>query len=128
MGHWARLIIIGKYQWEEDKEGPILRVVKKNLRRSTSEFLGTFFLVLFVAGIEVVDAYSSKQSLYDDVRLIDKGIVGGFVLAGLIYAFGTISGAHFNPGTCNLNPLFSLLFYVDSLETGCRMPSNLLSL
>lgn len=99
LGHWARLIVVGKYEWEEDKEGPILRLIKKNLRRSLSEFLGTFFLVLFVAGIQVVDVYSREKDLYDNVRLIDKGIVGGFVLAGLIYAFGSISGAHFNPGT-----------------------------
>ena len=58
-----------------------------------AEFLGTFFLVLFVALIVIVN---SRDGLgFTDWAVI--GLVHAFVLMLLINALGGTSGAHFNP-------------------------------
>jgi len=97
--HWkdkARRIIVGKEEDEElyeQKHSKKYNWLKKELRRHLAEFVGTFFLILFVCGIQV------NQGLYPDggVANIDKGLVSGFILVGLIFSFGRVSGAHFNP-------------------------------
>jgi MIP family channel proteins len=56
-----------------------------------AEFLGTFFLVMFIT-----TAVSVGSGLHVfDFALI--GLVHAFVLAMLIYTLGNTSGAHFNP-------------------------------
>ena len=68
----------------EDVRGPAAYV---------AEFLGTFFLVLFVALIVIVN---SRDGLgFTDWAVI--GLVHAFVLMLLINALGGTSGAHFNP-------------------------------
>ncbi len=54
----------------------------------TAEFLGTFFLALTISMVAV-------QTPGMDGALIPVAI--GLTLAALVYAFGPISGAHFNP-------------------------------
>ena len=97
--YWIRRILLGK-SLKEQRTGhhPNIRIIQKLLRLFASEFIGTFFLVLFICGIQLADVYSRDVLGDDDINLISKGIVGGFVLAGLIYAFGGLSGAHLNPG------------------------------
>jgi MIP family channel proteins len=56
-----------------------------------AEFLGTFFLVFAGTGAIVVD------SLTHAVTHVGVSLVFGLVITVLIYAFGHISGAHFNP-------------------------------
>ncbi len=60
-------------------------------RRASAEALGTFLLVLFGCGAIVVSAHTGAFG--------HAGIAAAFGLAVmcLIYAFGDISGAHFNP-------------------------------
>ncbi len=92
----ARRILIGKEASEEvyeEKHHKKLNWSRNEARCYVAEFIGTFFLILFICGIQV------NQGLYPNggVANIDKGVVSGFVLVGLIFSFGRISGAHFNP-------------------------------
>jgi ABC-type bacteriocin/lantibiotic exporter with double-glycine peptidase domain len=62
---WTRRIVVGKNyeeEQEEKKNHKWLNRVKKELRRHAAEFIGTFFLILFIAGIEVVQKYSNANS------------------------------------------------------------------
>src|SRR3954447_25690978 len=65
-----------------------------------SEFLGTLALVFVGAGAVVVEGHTgASHGLADAGKL---GILGialahGLTLTGMIYAFGSISGGHFNP-------------------------------
>jgi len=58
-----------------------------------AEYVGSFFIVFFIAGIQL------NQDIYPNggVANVDKGYVAGTLLTGLIFCFGQISGAHFNP-------------------------------
>ena len=58
-----------------------------------AEFIGTFFLVLFVC--LVVTLNSAGGLGVTDFAVI--GLVHAFVLAMLVYTLGGTSGAHFNP-------------------------------
>jgi aquaporin Z len=96
----TRRILFGKDDQEEkteEKNQKRLNWFKKELRRHMAEFVGTFFIVFFVAGIQVNQDFNSRGGANSGVSNIDKGIVSGFLLIGLIYSFGKISGAHFNP-------------------------------
>ena len=94
--HYARRIFVGKEEKEEFYEHQHhkkLNRFKNEARRHVAEYFGTFFLIYFVCGIQV------NQGLFPEggVANIDKGLVSGFILIGLIFAFGRVSGAHFNP-------------------------------
>jgi MIP family channel proteins len=56
-----------------------------------AEFIGTFFLVFAGTGAIAVDAVTHE------VTHVGVSLVFGLVITVLIYAFGHISGAHFNP-------------------------------
>ena len=56
-----------------------------------AEFIGTFFLVFAGTGAIVVD------SITHAVTHVGVSLAFGLVITVLIYAFGHISGAHFNP-------------------------------
>jgi aquaporin Z len=56
-----------------------------------AEFIGTFFLVFAGTGAIAVD------SVTHEVTHVGISLVFGLVITVLIYAFGHISGAHFNP-------------------------------
>ncbi len=63
-------------------------------QRYLTEFVGTMGLLLAVAGAAVFSIVH-QVDLLSRVTLISMSV--GFGLIGLIYAFGDISGAHFNP-------------------------------
>jgi MIP family channel proteins len=58
-----------------------------------AEFIGTFFLVLFICSVICVNSAGGLGFI--DYSVI--GLVHVFVLAVMIYALGSTSGAHFNP-------------------------------
>ncbi len=61
-------------------------------RKVVAELVGTFFLVLVAAGLDVMGALSPGQ-----IDRVAKAIGPGLVLAALILVLGPIGGAHFNP-------------------------------
>ena len=65
-----------------------------DVRRLTSEFVGTAFLLAAVVGSGIM-----AQNLTDDVglQLLQNAFATAGVLVALILAFGSVSGAHFNP-------------------------------
>jgi aquaporin Z len=62
-------------------------------RRLTAEFLGTFFLVLGGCGTAVISANFPSGG----VGLVGVSIAFGLTVLTMAYAFGHISGGHFNP-------------------------------
>jgi aquaporin Z len=62
-------------------------------QRYLAEFLGTFGLLLAVGGAAVF----SFPPVSPEARVIQVSLAVGFAVAGLIYAFGDVSGGHFNP-------------------------------
>ncbi len=62
--------------------------MKKQL---TAEFLGTYFLVLAGTGAIVIN------KLTGELTHVGVALTFGLVVSALIFAFGHISGAHFNP-------------------------------
>jgi aquaporin Z len=61
-----------------------------------AEFVGTFAL-LFMGGGSAVFTLQFTGSFEPAARVIIVSLVFGFVLMALAYAFGDISGGHFNP-------------------------------
>ena len=64
-------------------------------RRVTAEFLGTCFLVMAVVGSGIMGERLSGGNVA--IALLANSIATGAGLITLIYSFGPISGAHFNP-------------------------------
>ncbi len=64
-------------------------------RRAAAEAVGTAFLVAVVVGSGI----HAQRLSPDDVglQLLESSIATGAVLVALILAFGSVSGAHFNP-------------------------------
>ncbi len=59
-----------------------------------AEFVGTFVLLLLGGGSAVFTASAGFEPL---ARVVVVSLTFGFVLLALAYAFGDISGGHFNP-------------------------------
>jgi len=62
-----------------------------------AEFVGTFGLLLAVGGAAVFTILWSASALTALTRVVVVSLSVGIGLIGLIYAFGDISGGHFNP-------------------------------
>ncbi len=67
-------------------------MVASSSQRYLAEFLGTFALLLVGGGAAVFSLGGDAEA-----RVVLVSLAFGLVLAGLIYAFGDISGGHFNP-------------------------------
>jgi len=65
-----------------------------DVRRLTGEFVGTAFLLAAVVGSGIM-----AQNLTEDIglQLLQNAFATAGVLVALILAFGSVSGAHFNP-------------------------------
>lgn len=64
-------------------------------RKVTAEFLGTFFLVATVIGSGIMAERLAGANVA--LALLANTIATGAILVALIFTFGAISGAHFNP-------------------------------
>ncbi len=64
-------------------------------RRATAEFVGTAFLVAVVVGSGIAARRLSPGDV--GLELLENAIATGAALVALILAFGSVSGAHFNP-------------------------------
>lgn len=83
--------------------------MKKQL---TAELLGTYFLVLAGTGAIVID------TLTGELTHVGVALTFGLVVTALIFAFGHISGAHFNPA---VTISFLLLKKIDSKSALCYL-------
>src|SRR5436190_2045389 len=68
------------------------KLMKPNLRKLLAEFLGTFILVFAGTGAIVINQVSGGVVTHPGIAL-----TFGFVVLAMIYTFGDVSGAHFNP-------------------------------
>ena len=64
-------------------------------RRAFAEFLGSAFLVAVVVGSGIMAVRLSPHDV--GLQLLENAIATGAGLVALILAFGSVSGAHFNP-------------------------------
>jgi hypothetical protein len=94
--------------------------VKMEIRRLLAETQGTFFLVFFHAGIGVASQWLSDRGVQNVIHPAEFGLLYGFVILGLIFALGTISG-------CHLNPVVSLAFALRGVFTWWRLPLYIIS-
>jgi aquaporin Z len=62
------------------------------MRKYISEFIGTFAMIFCGTGAMTINEVTSG-----DVTHVGIGITWGLIVMAMIYAFGEISGAHFNP-------------------------------
>jgi glycerol uptake facilitator-like aquaporin len=79
-------------------------------RRLVAEFIGTAFLVAAVVGSGIMGERLAGGNVA--IALLANTIATGAALIVLIFTFGPISGAHFNPAVT----------LVDSMEGGLRWP------
>ena len=84
-----------------------------------AEFIGTFFLVLFILMVVSVNSPGGLQ--FTDFAVI--GLVHAFILAMLVYSLGGTSVAHFNPavtatlaGLRKIAPLDALIYWLVQLS------------
>ncbi|HYA11103.1 MAG TPA: aquaporin [Thermoplasmata archaeon] len=70
-------------------------------QRYLAEFLGTFGLLVAITGAALLslnmDLASAAATTVFNARVLLLSLSLGFGVLGMIYAFGDISGAHFNP-------------------------------
>ena len=64
-------------------------------KRATAEFLGTAFLVATVVGSGIMAEHLAGGNVA--LALLANTLATGAILVALIFTFGGISGAHFNP-------------------------------
>ena len=76
---------------------------RPDVRRLTGEFVGTAFLLAGVVGSGIM-----AENLTDDVglQLLQNAFATAGVLVALILAFGSVSGAHFNPAVTITDRVF----------------------
>lgn len=72
-------------------------------RALVAEFVGTASLLVVVVGSGIM-----AQNLSDDIglQLLENALATGAALAALILAFGSVSGAHFNPAVSITDAVF----------------------
>jgi aquaporin NIP len=101
--------------------------VRSNQSKLLAEFLGTFALVLAGTGAIVINQVSSGAITHVGIAL-----TFGLIILSMIYTFGDISGAHFNPAVTTAFvlarrfPAQSALPYILAQCGGALLASGLL--
>lgn len=85
------------------------------MKKYLTEYIGTFILLFAGTGSVIVN-----QQTDGVLGLTGIALVWGFVIIALIYSFGDISGAHFNPAV-------SIAFAVDDRFNWKEVPAYLVS-
>jgi len=109
----ARQIFFGQGAPEDGTKK--ITKIKIDLRRFLAEFQGTFFLVFFHAGIGAANQWLTDRGLPNLINPIEFGVLYGFIILALIFALGSVSGAHFNP-------VVTLAFALRGVFTWWRLP------
>ncbi|KAL0487357.1 aquaporin [Acrasis kona] len=109
----ARQIFFGQGAPEDGTKK--ITKLKIDARRFLAEFQGTFFLVFFHAGIGAANQWLTDRGLPNLVNPIEFGVLYGFIILALIFALGSVSGAHFNP-------VVTLAFALRGVFTWWRVP------
>ncbi|PQB04530.1 MIP/aquaporin family protein [Aureitalea marina] len=98
-----------------------------NWKAYTAELIGTFGLVFCGTGAMVIDEFTGGT-----VTHVGIALTFGFIVMGMIYAFGDISGAHINPAVtiafayAKKFPWKEVLPYSVAQCTGALLASGLL--
>ena len=79
---------------KEDNDDLLPNKPISSIQKFIAELIGTAFLVFVVTGIPV---FSYDEYEYEDEEVYNGSFEAAFVLTSMIYIFGRISGAHFNP-------------------------------
>lgn len=90
---------------DADRRGELLLKVNPTLaRRALAEYVGTAFLVAVVVGSGI----AAERLSPDDVglQLLESAAATAAGLAALVLAFGSVSGAHFNPVVSLVDAVF----------------------
>jgi aquaporin Z len=66
-------------------------------QRYLAEFLGTFGLLVSITGAALLSLNPALAGVVPEARVMLLSFALGFGVLGMIYAFGDVSGAHFNP-------------------------------
>jgi aquaporin Z len=98
-------------------------------KKIISEFLGTYFLVFAGTGAVVIDEMTKS------LTHVGVAITFGLVVMALIYTFGHISGAHFNPAVTigflingDINKREAMYYIVIQIIAGIAASATLFSL
>jgi aquaporin Z len=85
------------------------------IKKYAAEFLGTFGLVFCGTGAIVID-----EQMHGAIGHIGVAMTFGLIVLAMIYTFGNISGAHFNPAV-------SLAFWVARVFEGKQLLPYIIS-
>ncbi|WP_299158805.1 MIP family channel protein [uncultured Tenacibaculum sp.] len=97
------------------------------MKKYLAEFIGTFVLVFCGTGAVIVNSLSNGS-----LGLLGISAAFGIVITGMIYVFGSISGAHINPAVTialavgKLMPKREVIYYVIAQTLGAFLASVLL--
>jgi MIP family channel proteins len=112
-----------------DSRDRIMPSLKSNQRATLAEAIGTFIMVFTGTGAVMVNQISQGA-----VTHLGISLVFGAIVAAMIYSFGYISGAHFNPAvtlafyTSGVLPKSRVLPYILAQCAGAIGASGLLRL
>jgi len=99
------------------------------MRKYLAEFLGTFALVFCGTGAIIINEHTGGQ-----IGHIGIAITFGLIVTAMIYSFGDISGAHFNPAVtvgfwaAKRLDKKELVPYISAQLTGAFVASTILKL
>jgi MIP family channel proteins len=121
--------VLEQPQRDQEQESDPVSVAQTLWTQCVAEALGTFGLVFAGCGAIMIDALSKGQ-----ITHVGVGLVFGLIITTMIYAFGHISGAHFNPAVTlafvltRHFPIRQLLFYWGAQLIGATLAALCLRL